>query len=262
MDYSRSKYTLWFGDCIQVMGNLPNKIIDMILCDLPYGVLNKSNSNAKWDVCIPMDSLWDCYRRILKPNGVVILFGQGMFTSKLMESNPSWWRYNLVWDKMRCTGFLNSKRMPLRCHEDIAVFYRKQPAFHPQMIQCNLGERSHSRKGYSGGKNSCYGEYNYGEYIPFAEKYPRSIISIPREHKTGEFYHPTQKPVELMRYLIRSYTSNGDIILDNCMGSGSTGVAAMMEKRRFIGIEIDAKYFDIASCRIKEVESKFFPTDE
>ena len=239
------------GDCLEEMQRIPDKSIDMILCDLPYGVLNKNNPNAQWDREIPFDKLWEAYERVIKDNGAIVLFAQGMFTAKLMLSNPKLWRYNLIWDKInRPTGFLNANRCPLRIHEDILVFYKKQPIYNPQF---SIGEKSHSRgkcgNGVGGGKNRCYGEFKQTEAVITNEKYPNSIIRIGKEHKN--FYHPTQKPVQLLEYLIKTYSNEEGVILDNTMGSGSTGIACINTNRKFIGIEMNKEYFEIAKKRIE-----------
>lgn len=241
------------GDCLVEMQNIPDKSIDMVLCDLPYGVLNKGNKEAQWDRKISLSDLWAHYSRIIKDNGAVVLFAQGMFTAELMMSNHRMWRYNLIWDKVnRPTGFLNANRCPLRIHEDIVVFYRKHSTYNPQFL---IGEKNHSRGKYgndqsTGGKNRCYGEFKQTEAVLTNEKYPNSIIRIEKEHKN--FYHPTQKPVALLEYLIRTYTNEGDVVLDNTMGSGSTGVACVNTGRNFIGIELNKEYFEIASNRIAD----------
>jgi site-specific DNA-methyltransferase (adenine-specific) len=234
------------GDCLERMKDIADKSVDMVLCDLPYGVLNKSNPSAKWDSMIPFEPLWKQYKRITKPNAAIVLFSQGMFTAKLMMSNPKWWRYNLVWDKVLKNGFLNANRQPLRQHEDICVFSSGQTTYNPQMVKCEPHKR-----GYGKGMNRCYGLYNSTTYIS-DEKYPTSIISFNKEHVVGKEYHPTQKPVALLEYLIKTYTNEGEVVLDNTMGSGSCGVAAVNTNRRFIGIEKDDKYFEIAQKRIGE----------
>lgn len=245
-------YRLLQGDCLELMKDVPDKSIDMILCDLPYGVLNKKNSNAKWDSVIPFTSLWEQYERIIKDNGAIVLFGSGMFTSDLMQSNKKLWRYNLIWDKVAKSGFLNANRMPLRQHEDICVFYKKLPTYNPQMSKCEPHKRNHSKGNMNNPtKNSCYGNYIEVPTTITNEKYPTSIISISKEHCNGKFFHPTQKAVELLEYLIKTYTNEGDLVLDNCMGSGSCGVAAINTGRNFIGIELDEKYFNIAKERIE-----------
>ena len=239
------------GDCLDVMKDIPDKSIDMILCDLPYGVLNKSNPNAKWDSVIPFEDLWKEYLRIIKDNGAIVLFGSGMFTANLMISNSKLWKYNLVWKKGdRTSGFLNAKKMPLRNHEDICVFYKKLPVYNPQMEKCEPHKRNHSKGNMLNPQaNNCYGNFVEVPTIISDEKYPKSVINIQPEHK--EFYHPTQKPVALCEYLIKTYTDEGDTVLDNCMGSGTTGVACINTGRNFIGIEIDEGYFNIAQERIK-----------
>ena len=215
------------------------------------GVLNKGNSSAKWDSVIPFDRLWENYERVIKDNGIVVLFGQGMFTADLLMSNKKLWRYNLVWDKVAKTGFLNSKRMQLRQHEDICIFYKSLPTYNPQMVKCEPHKRNHSKGNMlNPQKNSCYGSFVETPTIVSDENFPTSIISIPKEHETGKFHHPTQKPVLLLEYLIKTYTDELDVVLDNTMGSGTTGVACKNLNRSFIGIEMDDKYFEIAKERI------------
>lgn len=243
-------YKLMQGDCIELMSGLPNKSIDLILCDLPYGV-----TQNKSDIIIPFDKLWEHYERIIKNNGAILLFGQGTFYVDLVNSNRKLFRYDLVWDKQLTSGFLNAKRMPLRQHEQIAVFYKKLPTYNPQFTQ---GKPLHS-KGISY-KNKEHKNQNYGEFnmtddsrAGSTEKYPTSILSFPKPHPSVA-KHRTEKPIDLLRYLIRTYTNEGELILDNCMGSGSTIVAALLENRKAIGIELDKHYFEIAKNRIAECE--------
>lgn len=245
---------IYLGDCMQLMRDIPDNSIDCIICDLPYGVLNKRNPEAQWDRTPPLDELFSHYRRITKPESPVILFAQGMFTAQLMMAQPKFWKYNIIWDKVQKTGFLNANRQPLRKHEDILVFYDKMPTYNPQMIKCAPHQRNHHRgKDHDRGiTNSCYGKFHNVPVVISDEKFPTSIISITKEHKTGHFFHPTQKPVELLRWLIRTYTNPEDVILDNCMGSGTTCVAAVMEERHFIGMELAEKYFNIAHQRIQK----------
>lgn len=246
------KYQTFNGDCLTGMRLLPDKSVDLILCDLPYGVLNSKNPNAKWDSVIPFPELWEQYDRIIKDNGAIVLFASGMFTSDLMQSNRRLWKYNLIWKKgNRPTGFLNAKKQPLRIHEDICVFYKKQPTYNPQFT---VGEKCHSRGGAGSSKqkqarNGCYGEFQSTPVTMTNEKYPLSIVNISKEHPQS--YHPTQKPVALLEYLIKTYTNEGEIVLDNCFGSGSTLVAALNCNRVCVGFEKEAKYFDIASERLK-----------
>lgn len=244
---------LYNGDCLVEMQNIADKSVDMILCDLPYGVLNKGNKSAQWDRLIPFEPLWEQYCGVIKDNGAIVLFAQGMFTAQLMMSNPKMWRYNLVWRKGgRCSGFLNAKRQPLREHEDILVFYKAQPTYNPQMTKCSPHQRNHSRgKGDHKQTNRCYGSFNEAADIISDEKYPRSILEFQRPHPQ---IHPTEKPVSLLEYLIKTYTNEGETVLDNTMGSGSTGVACVNTGRNFIGIELNDEYFNTASERIKKAE--------
>ena len=240
---------IYQGDCLELMKEIPDKSIDMICCDLPYGVLKPTNPNAQWDKQLPLDLLWEQYKRIIKDNGAIVLFGQGMFTSDLMQSNKKMWRYNIIWDKCLSSGFLNANRMPLRRHEDIVVFYKTLPKYNPQMAKAPLHKRNHRRSGKA--KNNCYG--NYGEWTNnnvTDEKFPTSIVAIPkRDNNTVN--HPTEKSVELIRWLIRTYTDKGDVVLDNCCGSGTTCIAAIRDERQFIGIDLSDKFYRIACDRIK-----------
>lgn len=240
------------GDCLIEMQGISDKSVDMILTDLPYGTLNRGNRAAQWDRQLPFDKLWQQYERVIKDNGAIILFGQGKFTAKLMQSNLKLWRYNLVWDKVLSGGFLNANRMPLRSHEDILVFYRKQPIYNPQM---NEGEPPHGKgKSYKEKvlANNCYGAHRATEDVRkgSTEKFPTSILRFSKPHPSVAV-HPTQKPVELLEWLIRTYTNEGDTVLDSCMGSGSTGVACKNTRRHFIGIESEENYFQIALKRMQ-----------
>ena len=237
-------------DCLEGMKRIPNGSVDCIICDLPYGVLNKQSEGGGWDSIIPLEPLWEEYLRITKPNAAIILFGQGMFTAKLMMSNEKMWRYNITWNKKRTTGFLNAKKMPLKQTEIISVFYKEFPAYHPQMRKCLSHERNHSRGKLQGKQtNRCYGNFGKAEGVISDEKYPTDIIEFARNVHTS--FHPVQKPVELIQYLIRTYSNEGDTILDNCMGSGTTAVAAWREKRNFIGFELNKEYYNKACKRIQ-----------
>ena len=242
---------IYLGDCLEVMKSIPDGSIDMVLTDLPYGVLNKGNEAAKWDSPIPMDPLWEQFLRVSKNNAAIVLFSQGMFTAKLMMSQPKLWRYNLIWDKCRASGFLNSKRMPLRRHEDICVFYRSLPTYNVQLEDLNGREASHPQgRGKHKETNRCYGNVQRLQSCGVEDKkFPGSILSFPRPHCTGN--HPTEKSVDLCRWLIRTYTNPGETVLDATMGSGTTMVAAAMEGRNGIGIELEKKYFGIAVKRIE-----------
>jgi len=231
------------GDCLELMSDLPDASIDMILCDLPYGV-----TKNKWDSVIPLDKLWEQYRRIAKPNTAICLFADGMFEANLMLSNPKWWRYNLVWDKVLTSGFLNANRMPLRSHEEICVFYQKQPTYNPQKV---VGAKNHSKGRPKENANENYGDYNFVDNSDQLGnmKHPKSILTFPKPHPSVAI-HPTQKSLELCQWLVRTYTNPGDIVLDNCMGSGTSCLAAKIEDRHYIGFELDDKYFDVAFRRL------------
>lgn len=239
------------ADCLQVMQDIPDNSIDCIICDQPYGVLNKRASSGKWDNVIPFEPLWEQYLRITKENAAIILFGSGMFTAKLMMSQPKLWRYNLIWDKVTRTGFLNSKKMPMRQHEDICVFYRKQPTYHPQMEVGKLHDR---RRGSV--KCNTYDSFQPLNVPPSNEYFPSSILRFSKGADVAKSYHPTVKPVALLRYLIRQYTDEGNVVLDNCMGSGSTCVAAVLEHRHFVGIELEEKYYGVACDRVLQAQSQ------
>lgn len=230
------------GDCIDIMRDLPSGCIDMVLCDLPYGCTRNS-----WDTAVPFGELWDAYGRVVKPDGAVVLFGSGMFTADLMASNRGMWRYNLVWNKTTPTGFLNAKRMPLRSHEDICVFYRRPPKYNPVMTKASRKVSSAASKRGSRAAAS-YGAYGRTGYDS-DERYPTSVLEFATD-KQREALHPTQKPVALLQLLVRMYTDEGDTVLDNCMGSGSTGVACIRTGRRFVGIELDDGYYAAATRRI------------
>jgi len=220
--------TIIQGDCLGVMPQFPDKSIDMILCDLPYGT-----TQNKWDCDIPLDKLWKIYERIIKDNGVIALTSQGVFTAKLILSNKKLFKYKIVWEKSKPTNFLNAKKQPLRVHEDVCVFYKKQPIYHPQMYNgkpYNKGVRKNQLTG-------SYGEFNPVEVKSDGERYPVDVIYYKTAESEGTIYHPTQKPVGLARYLVRTFTNPGDIVLDNTCGSGSFLVAAVLEGRQFIGIE-------------------------
>ena len=226
------------GDCLELMKDIPNKSIDMILCDLPYGT-----TRNKWDVIIDFEKLWEQYNRIIKENGAVVLFGNEPFTSKLILSNIKCFKYRLTWKKDGYTNFLNAKNQPLRQVEDICIFYKRQPVYNPQY---KLGKPYKQMSGIPKG-NYDIKHCNKVETINDGKRYPTDLIEFKKVKKT---IHPTQKPVELLEYLIKTYTNESNLVLDNCMGSGSTGVACINTNRNFIGIEIDENYFEIAKERI------------
>lgn len=214
----------------------------MILCDLPYGT-----TRCKWDSIIPFDSLWAQYKRIIKDNGVIALFADEPFSANLICSNLPMYRYELVWCKEQGTDFLNANRKPLKAHEKIQIFYKRQPTYNKQLIY------GKPYRANNGGKKSteCYGDFKMGYFKSLGgARNPTSVLKFNRERGL----HPTQKPVSLLEWLINTYTNPGDTVLDNCMGSGSTGVACVNTGRKFIGMELDAKYFSIAENRIAQAQ--------
>lgn len=229
------------GDCLELMKDIPDGSVDMILCDLPYGT-----TACKWDSIIPFEPLWEQYNRIIKDNGAIVLFGAEPFSSKLRMSNINSYKYDWVWDKTRVSGHLLVKKRPLMCTEYISVFYRKQSVYNPQMRDREKPRRTVNRGSEIwGNKHKVF----KGEIL--SKKYPINLITFSKSDMRVNSYHPTQKPVSLLEYLIKTYTNEGETVLDNCMGSGSTGVACKNTNRDFIGIELDEKYFNIAKGRIE-----------
>ena len=237
---------LYKGDCLETMPELDIKF-DCCITDLPYGT-----TQNKWDSIIPFEQMWKELYVLIKENGAICMFGQDKFSAKLMLSNEKNHRYNLIWKKgKRTSGFLNAKKMPLRNHEDILVFYKNLPTYNPQMTK---GKQSHS-KGYLIKKqtNNCYGGFQDVQ-TSFSElKYPKSILDFDKPHPP---LHPTQKPVELIEYLIKTYTNEGDIVLDFTAGSGTTGIACMNTKRKCVLIEKEEKYCDIIVKRLQDRENE------
>ena len=242
------------GDCLNIMKDIPDKSIDAIIADLPYGATKNKN-----DIILPFDKLWEQYERIIKDNGAIVLFGQGLFFVDLINSNRKLFRYDLVWDKQLISGFLNANRMPLRVHENIAVFYKKLPIYNPQ---CTEGKPLHSKgKSYLNKehKNENYGKFEMTDdnRAGSTQKYPKSIISFQKPHPS-KAQHRTEKSIEMLEWLVKTYTNEGDLILDNCAGSGSTGIACLNTNRKFIGIELDEIYFNIAKERMKQNQQELF----
>ena len=237
---------LWQGDCLDLMKDIPDGRIDMILADLPYGT-----TQNKWDSIIPLNDLWEQYNRVIKDNGMICLTSSEPFTNALINSKPSHFKYyDLVWDKVGTTGFLNSKRRQLRRHEQVICFYKKQTTYNPLMEVRGKERNKGSYNKRKGDGDSCYGKFENIESFN-NEYYPTSIIEISNASQKGKI-HPTQKPVALFEYLIETYTNEGETVLDNVMGSGTAGVACKNLNRRFIGIELDENYFGIAKKRILE----------
>ena len=234
---------LFQGDCLDLMGNIPTGSIDMILCDLPYGT-----TRNKWDSVIPLDDLWAHYERVIKDNGAIVLTAQTPFDKVLGASNLELLRYEWIWEKTSATGHLNAKKMPMKAHENVLVFYKKLPTYNPQKTFGHERKVSSAEHKKGSKMTSNWGAHGLTGYDS-TERYPRSVQVFPTD-KQKVALHPTQKPVALMEYLIRTYTNEGDTVLDNCMGSGSTGVASKKLGRGFIGMELDVEYFDIAKERI------------
>lgn len=217
-------------DCLEAMPDIPDSSIDMILCDLPYGTTQNN-----WDSVIPLEKIWANYRRILAPRGVIALMGQGPFTARLILSQECIFKYKITWVKSKPTNFLNAKKQPLRKHEDICIFYTQQPHYTPQMSQGDPYDKGVRKNQLTGS----YGEFRPSHIKSNGSRYPTDVIYFKTAEAEGRVWHPTQKPVELGRYLIKTYTKPGDVVLDNCFGSGSFLVAAALEGRNSIGMEIN-----------------------
>lgn len=238
------------GDCLELMKEIKDKSIDMVLCDLPYGT-----TKCKWDTPINLNLLWQEYNRIIKNHGVILLFAQTPFDKILGCSNLSMLRYEWIWEKTQATGHLNANKMPMKAHENILVFYKHLPTYNPQ--KTNGHEPIHSYTKYISTQNNTelYGRMNKEISGGGAtDRYPRSIITFSSDKQICHL-HPTQKPTNLLEYLIKTYTNENDWVLDNCMGSGSTGVACINTNRNFIGIELDKNYFKIAKERIENIKN-------
>ncbi len=241
------------GDCLDVMQSIPDHSVDMVLCDLPYGT-----TQNKWDSVIDLDKLWAEYERIIKDNGAIVLTSQGLFTAKLILSNEKSFKYKITWIKSKSTNFLNAKKQPLRKHEDICIFYKKQPTYNPQMTDGNAYDKGIRKDQYTGS----YGDFKPRHVKSNGKRYPNDVVFYEEQpiddyvyvktaESEGTVYHPTQKPIELGRYLIKTFTNPGDIVLDNACGSGSFLISAILENRNFIGIE---KNEDVLLHKVKPVD--------
>jgi len=242
-------------DCLEGMKQIPDGSVDAIICDLPYGT-----TACKWDVVIPFEPLWEQYHRVCKPNAAIVLFAGEPFTSFMIMSNLDEYRQKLIWAKTRPTNVFNAKKQFMNWTEDICVFYRSLPTFNPQMrtdgqftgakVQHKHHDRSTGTLGQTGEKAGYIHKGNGGLF------FPKSVLEFSNVHHGDECLHPTQKPVDLIAYLVRTYTNEGDTVLDNCMGSGTTAIACIKEKRHFIGFELSKDYFDKAQKRIKATQSQ------
>ena len=227
---SSSPVLLVEGDCLSALARIPSSSVDLVLCDLPYGT-----TQNPWDSVISLPDLWAAYRRIVKPRGCVVLTSQGPFTARLIMSREDWFKYKITWVKSKPTNFLNAKRQPLRKHEDVCVFYRRQPKYNPQMSPGDPYDKGVRKDQLTG----CYGDFRPVEVKSTGARYPTDVVYFKTAESEGPVWHPTQKPVALAQYLIRTYTDPGDLVVDNAFGSGSFLVAAAIEGRRAIGIELN-----------------------
>lgn len=260
---SENTVKLYCGDCLDIMPQISEKSVDMILCDLPYGV-----TQNHWDCAIDIERLWSEYRRIIKDDGAIVLFGRQPFSSVLVMSNLSMYRYSIIWRKNLKTGNLNAHKRPMGSYEEILVFYKSPPVYNPQMIprtyQQPNGNKYHSKSPNYGKQRHEYVNRQNDWLLPddvidYDDAYSLDALDLDGEmlyikcvHNSQHKLHPTQKPVELLMWLIRTFTNEGFVVLDNCMGSGSTGVACKLLNRNFIGIEKEPKYFDVSDERLRE----------
>jgi site-specific DNA-methyltransferase (adenine-specific) len=235
-------------DCLEGMNRIPDKSIDMILCDLPYGT-----TSNKWDTPIDLNLLWKQYKRIIKEKGAIVLTSQQPFTTTLINSNPKGFKHEWIWEKTRVTGFLNAKRRPLTAHENVIIFCDGTPIYNPQ--KWKIDERFMDKRNkfsIESYNQSNYGNHTKKEHIKDdGTRYPQSIIPVSSVNNTKNG-HPTRKPVQLFEYLIKTYTNEGETVLDNCMGSGTTAIAAINTNRNYIGFELDKGYYDLACTRLEE----------
>lgn len=247
---TEERHVVRLGDCLDVMKELPDASVDMILTDLPYGT-----TECAWDAVIPFIPLWEQYLRVAKPDAAIVLTAAQPFTSMLVASQIDLFRYEWIWEKGNATGFLNAKKQPLRAHESALVFYRKQPVYNPQMTSGH-DRKTANRKTVN---SECYGKAFSLTQYDSTERYPRSVQFFSSDKQTGSF-HPTQKPVALMRYLIETYTNPDQLVLDSCAGSGTTGVACALSGRRSICVEKEQKYIPVIESRIKAALSDLAET--
>jgi site-specific DNA-methyltransferase (adenine-specific) len=242
---SQLKNSIIEGECLEKLKLFPSSSVDMVLCDLPYGT-----TQNKWDSIVDLDLLWNEYNRVLKENGAVVLFSQGIFTAKLILSNSKYFKYKYVWEKSKPTNFLNAKKQPLRKHEDICVFYRKQPIYNPQMRAGKPYNKGVRKSQLSGS----YGDFKPVEVKSNGERYPVDVLYFKTAESEGEVFHPTQKPIDLLRFLIRTYTKENDLVLDNTFGSGSTLVACALENRFFSGIELNKENYRFKQHKLNNIK--------
>jgi site-specific DNA-methyltransferase (adenine-specific) len=232
------------GDCIEVLKTIPDSLVDAVICDPPYGT-----TRCKWDSIIPLDEMWQQIERVLKPKGVVVLFAQTPFDKILGASNLDMLRYEWIWEKTAATGHLNAKKMPMKAHENILVFYKQLPTYNAQKTTGHPPTNSYTKRK---GDGECYGKTVEVSGGGATDRYPRDVIVFPSDKQKLRL-HPTQKPLMLLEYLIRTYTNENDVVLDFAMGSGTTGVACKKLNRAFVGIELEKDIFETAENRILSV---------
>lgn len=237
---------LLHGDCLSLLPSLPDNSIDMVLADPPYGT-----TQCKWDSVIDLSAMWRELERVCKPNAAIVMTAAQPFTAQLVCSNIGMFKYEIIWEKGNATGFLNAKKQPLRAHESVLVFYRQQPTYNPQMTSGHARKTS-KRKTVN---SECYGKALALTEYDSTERYPRSVQFFSSDKQRGS-YHATQKPVALMEWLLQSFSNPGDVVLDFCMGSGTTGVGCINTGREFIGMEMDAEIFEVAQARISPLLNK------
>lgn len=248
------------GDCLELMKDIPDGSIDMILCDLPYG-----STNLKWDIVIPFDKLWNQYKRIIKENGAIVLTSQQPFATDLINSNRKLFRYEIIWEKTMKLGFLNANKMPLKGHENILIFYKKLPTYNPQKTQKTGRARKRNQKEnrYAG-----YSNFRSSSTVDDGSRHPYSVVKFSNFNGGGfvknkkKGIHPTQKPVDLFEWLIKSYTNEGDLVLDNCSGSGTTAIACIRNNRNYICIEKEEKYYLASLNRIENEKNINYLTNQ
>lgn len=246
MNIYENKYgTLYNADCFDVFAKIPDGSVDMVLCDLPYGM----TARCDWDIPLPLNLLWREYWRVCKANAAIVLFGMMPYGAEVIMSNKKNFRYEIIWEKSCAVGFLNARRMPMRAHENILVFYKRLPTYNPQK---NIATKRRTAKRRGGGQVNTlvYGSRNpQPDWIDGGTRFPRDVICFPSpHHRLG---HPTEKPIDLLSWLIRTYTNEGETVMDNCIGTGSTAVAAITCGRRFIGIEKKEEFYQTATQRVE-----------
>lgn len=238
---------IYLGDCLEIMKDIPKESIDMILCDLPFGT-----TNCRWDTVIDLDKLWEHYDRVIKPNGAILLFAQTPFDKVLGCSNLKLLRYEWIWEKTTATGHLNAKKMPMKAHENILVFYKELPIYNPQKTNGHKSVNSYTKYLETQNKTEVYGKFSTEvKGGGNTDRYPRSVQVFSTDKQKSKL-HPTQKPLLLCEYLIKTYTNEGEVVLDNCIGSGTTAVGCINTNRNYIGIEKDEQIFNTAVTRINQ----------